>query len=159
MRSLAIDSREFRLLTTPRPQNAIVSGKPVATSWFTGESGPDGLPVWRTQMVDPAPVGGWSWGALPGYYMPALPVGQRIRIYWYMRGNSNGATSITISKDNGTEQTTVGYIAEPTKWARTLFDVVLAYASTNSHRIRRPLRSEPGVWVEMTPPVIEIVSG
>ena len=157
MRSLAIDSRKFQLLTTVVPNNAMTGGVPVSTSWLTGDAGPDGLPVWRTQMADPTPASGWSWGSHPGYRMPALPAGQRLRIYWWMRG-TNKVGSRRIARVNGTESTNLGNIADSAQWALLTFDVILAYASTvDSHQIRRSMDFVPGGWVEMTPPLIEIV--
>ena len=157
MRGACVDRRRFQLLTTVVPNNATSGGVPVSTSWLTGDAGPDGLPVWRTQMADPAPAGGWLWGSLPGYMMPALPAGQRLRIYWWMRG-TNSTGSLLIARSAGGEKTTLGSTADPAQWTRTTFDVILAYASiVNSHQIRRTMTNAPGRWIEMTPPLIEIV--
>ena len=158
MRGACVDSRKFQLLTTTRTTAAQVpAGVPVSTSWFTGENGPDGLPVWRTQMADQAPSGGWSWGSIPGYIMPALPAGQRIRIYWWMRG-TNTSSLIQIARTDGSEGTGIAVIPDPPQWTRINRDCIIADASTgNSHQIRRAMSNAPGRWIEMTPPLIEIV--
>lgn len=157
MRAACVDRRRFQRLTTVVPNNATSGGVPVSTSWLTGDAGPEGLPVWRTQMADPAPASGWIWGSLPGYMMPALPAGQRLRIYWWMRGTNTDA-QLQIARVDGVEATGLGSMADPAQWTRVTFDVILAYASTvNSHQLRRTMTNAPGRWIEMTPPLIEIV--
>ena len=74
-----------------------------------------------------------------------------------MRG-TNSLGQLQIARVTGIEATGLGNMADPAQWTRVTFDVILAYASTvNSHQLRRTMTNAPGRWIEMTPPLIEIV--
>ena len=157
MRAACVDRRRFQLLTTTRTNAAQVPvGTPVSTSWFTGENGPDGLPVWRTQMVDPAPAGGWSWGSNPGYNFPYLPAGTTVRIWWWMRASSVKSSQMVIIQSTGNLEAARRFITDTPQWTKIIWEVRLS-TTTSNHRLRRAMAQVAGLWVDMTPPLIEIV--
>ena len=158
MRAACVDRRRFQLLTTTRTNAAQVPvGTPVSTSWFTGENGPNDLPVWRTQMVDPAPAGGWSWGSNPGYQFPVLPAGTAVRVWWWMRASSVPyVQSISIVKSDGLLQAASKPLTDTLQWTKIIWEVQLS-TTTRDHQLRLAMAQIAGFWVDMTPPLIEIV--
>ena len=113
----------------------------------------------RLTMGTPAT---WSWGAYATYALdgPTIPKDWLIRYHWWARASVTTTYQypVNIALNSSAESSALLPLILGTEWVRhtTPFERRLLYPTSPVQSLRLKLPDSAGVWVETTPPVIEV---